>query len=102
MFGDYGWSEVREQAQAARLEGWLASVHRPVVIEIGAGTAIPSVRHFSQRVVRQRGGRLIRINPREAAVPTLRDVGLPMGAVDGLTAIAEVLGDDWKPAAVAD
>ena len=95
MFGDYGWSETRDQAQSARMESWLASVSRPVVIEIGAGTAIPSVRHFSQRVIHGFGGRLIRINPREPAVPTSHDVGLAMGAIEALEAIAGVLGDDW-------
>jgi len=34
-------------------------VRRPVVIEIGAGLNIPTVRHFSQRVVRQYGGSII-------------------------------------------
>jgi hypothetical protein len=84
------------QAQAARLERWLSSVRRPVVIEIGAGTAIPSVRYFSQRVVQQFGGRLIRINPREPDVRNSHDVGLTMGAIGGLNAIAGVLGADWQ------
>ncbi|CAN7313537.1 NAD-dependent deacetylase [Variovorax sp. LjRoot84] len=95
MFGDYEWIEAREQAQAERLERWLSSVSRPVVIEIGAGTAIPSVRYFSQRVVQQFGGRLIRINPREPEVRSSHDVGLAIGAVEGLNAIADVLGADW-------
>lgn len=91
MFGDWGWIEAREQAQAARLERWLSSVSRPVVIEIGAGTAIPSVRYFSQRVVQQFGGRLVRINPREPEVRGSHDVGLALGAVEGLNAIAELV-----------
>ena len=91
MFGDGGWSERREQVQAARLEAWLAKVKRPVVIELGAGTAIPSVRHFSGRVLTQCGGRLVRINPREAAVPNTRDVGLAMGSAQALGAIGAIL-----------
>jgi NAD-dependent SIR2 family protein deacetylase len=87
MFGDWGWIDHRSERQAARLERWLDKARRPVVIELGAGTAIPSVRHFSQEVVR-RGGRLVRINPREPQVPTDRDVGLAAGALDGLRAIA--------------
>jgi hypothetical protein len=59
-----------------------------VVIELGAGTAIPSVRLFSQRVVHQFDGRLIRINPREPEVPTSDDVGLATSALAGLQAIA--------------
>ncbi len=87
MFGDWGWIERRSARQAERLERWLDQVERPVVIELGAGTAIPSVRHFSQEVIR-RGGRLVRINPREPDVPTRNDVGLATGALDGLSAIA--------------
>jgi hypothetical protein len=37
-----------------------------VVVEIGAGTAIPSVRRFGERLVRERQCHLIRINVREA------------------------------------
>lgn len=87
MFGDGGWIEKRSARQAARLERWLGQVGRPLVIELGAGTAVPSVRHFSQAVLR-RGGRLVRINPREPQVPTKDDVGLAAGALDGLSAIA--------------
>ncbi|HEX8602224.1 MAG TPA: Sir2 family NAD-dependent protein deacetylase [Pseudoduganella sp.] len=87
MFGDWGWIEKRSARQAARLERWLDKVERPLVIELGAGTAIPSVRHFGQQVVR-RGGRLVRINPREPAVAAKNDVGLAAGALDGLSAIA--------------
>lgn len=96
MFSDWGWIEDRTAAQASRQEGWLSAVKQPVVIELGAGTAIPSVRHFSQRVIHEFGGRLIRINPRESAVPTRLDVGLPVVAVAGLDAIAQVLGLDWQ------
>ncbi|SFU77870.1 SIR2 family NAD-dependent protein deacylase [Pseudoduganella namucuonensis] len=88
MFGDWDWLERRSEAQAARQQAWLAGVRRPVVVELGAGTAIPSVRHFSHGIVQRHGGRLIRINPREPEVPGPRDVGLAMGALEGLSAIA--------------
>ena len=96
MFSDWGWIEDRTAAQASRQEAWLSAVKRPVVIELGAGTAIPSVRHFSQRVLHEFGGRLIRINPRESEVPSRLDVGLPAGAATGLDAIAQLLGPDWQ------
>lgn len=92
MFSDDGWVEHRSAGQRRRQQAWLASVTRPVVVELGAGTAVPSVRHFSQRVLHQFGGRLVRINPREFEVPTRLDVGLPMGAAAGLAAIEQVLG----------
>jgi hypothetical protein len=90
MFGDWGWVERRSELQAARLEAWLEKVRRPLVIELGAGTAIPSVRHFGQGVV-QRGGRMVRINPREFAVANAADVGLGAGALDGLLAISAAI-----------
>lgn len=92
MFYDSGWLEERTEEQAARLEKWLASVRRPVVVELGAGTAIPSVRHFSQRILREFGGRLVRINPRECEVPTPLDVGIAAGAVHALSEIDRVMG----------
>lgn len=96
MFGDWGWIDRRSAAQGHRQDAWLSAVTRPIVIELGAGTTIPSVRHFSQRVIHQFGGRLVRINPNECDVPTRMDVGLRMGAADGLVSIAKVLGDEWS------
>ena len=93
MFNDWDWIAHRTELQDCAQQAWLSSVNRPVVIEIGAGTAIPSVRHFSERVVHAHGGRLIRINPNECGVPTERDVGLPLGALDALERIARALGD---------
>ena len=91
MFSDYEWLAHRQAEQARRMEEWLAGVSRPVVVEIGAGTAIPSVRHFSQRVIQEFGGRLVRINPREPLVPTRLDVGFSAGAMEVLAAIDEPL-----------
>jgi NAD-dependent SIR2 family protein deacetylase len=91
MFGDASWIGVRQHAQQLQLDAWLAAARRPVVVELGAGTAIPSVRHFSQRVVRAYDAAMIRINPREARVHGPRDVSLPIGAAAGMRAIAEAL-----------
>ncbi len=91
MFDDWDWIDSRTAEQGQRQQAWLSAVTRPVIIELGAGTAIPSVRHFSQRVIRQYGGRLVRINPNECEVPTRLDVGLPVGAAAGLTAISKLL-----------
>jgi NAD-dependent SIR2 family protein deacetylase len=92
MFGDPAWLEGRADRQQEQLAAWLARVQRPVVVELGAGTGIPTVRHFSQRVVRAHGGRLVRINVRESEVPTPLDVGLPVGALEGLRRIAQRMG----------
>ena len=96
MFGDWQWQAKRTEQQAKQQNAWLNKVTRPVVIELGAGKAIPTVRHFSERIITEHSGRLIRINPREWQVPTPRDIGLQAGALAGLQAISEKLGGDWR------
>ncbi|MCW5581723.1 MAG: hypothetical protein KIS72_10310 [Luteimonas sp.] len=95
MFGDWGWIESRTSAQHARFDAWRRQVDRLVVIELGAGTAIPSVRLFGQC----QGAPLIRINPREPAVASARDVSLAVGASDAMRGIARALGLDGEDAA---
>ena len=60
-----------------------------VVVECGAGTAIPTVRHFSESLAR-RGSTLIRINVREPEVPD-GQIGIAMGALEALRAIAAAI-----------
>ena len=91
MFNDWDWAQARTAAQNVRQQRWLQGVRRPVVIELGAGSAIPSVRHFCHRILQDHGGRLIRINPREWEVPTRSDVGLPLGAAQGLALVEQAL-----------
>lgn len=91
MFGDWGWVNLRTKRQAARQQEWLATVKRPVVIELGAGIHIPSVRHFSKKIVEQFNGNLIRINPRDSDVDRRENVGFACGALEGLEAIAQLL-----------
>lgn len=86
MFGDSHWVPDRTREQLARYRAWLGGLRgaRLVVVECGAGTAVPSVRHECQR-----GGTLIRINPREPqAMPDA--ISLPLGALDALTRIDAV------------
>jgi len=92
MFGDWGWVSDRHDAQSQRLQHWLAQVERCVVIEIGAGTAVPSVRHFSQLMVAAHGGRIVRINLREPDVAPAFGVGLACGALEALQALDSRLG----------
>ena len=91
MFGDGGWLDERESRQSQALDNWLRNCRRPVVIEMGAGTAIASVRAFSHQVIIHANGRLVRINPRESDVPTTNDVGLATGALTGLRLIQRCL-----------
>jgi len=88
MFGDWGWDQARTEIQMQRLGSWIRSLDnaRLVVIECGAGQAIPTVRVMCQNIARQRGGTLVRINPREPDVPA-GHVSLPMGALGALRAL---------------
>ena len=89
MFGDGNWQEARAGAQEARLASWLARVKRLVIIEIGAGKAIPTVRHFGEF----QDGFFIRINLRDPNLPKgRRGVSLPMAGLEALSGIAAALG----------
>jgi NAD-dependent SIR2 family protein deacetylase len=89
MFGDWHWLDRRSEKQSDRLSEWLdnTDTSRLVVIETGAGTAIPSVRRFSTRMARDTGT-LIRINPRESMGG---DLSFSCGAKRALEAIKGVL-----------
>ena len=91
MFGDGGWLCSRYRRQEERLQTWLGDAKRPVVVELGAGTHIPSVRYFSESVIQRPNSSLVRINPREPMVPSGRHVALPMGASAALHAIDSAL-----------
>jgi NAD-dependent SIR2 family protein deacetylase len=91
MFDDDGWIGDARELQAMRCQGWLEQVRRPLVIELGAGLNIPTVRHFAHRVVRRHGGSLLRINPREAHTGGLAGIGIAGTALATLAAIDAVL-----------
>lgn len=83
MFGDWEWADGRTRSQSARFASWRRNAGKPVVIEIGAGSSIPTVRHFS----RSQECPIIRINPTEWQVPGRGDIGMPVGALAGITGI---------------
>ena len=49
MFNDWDWNDYAVRRRRMRFEAWLLSVERMVLIELGAGTAIPTVRNTSER-----------------------------------------------------
>ncbi len=87
MFGDFSWLSDRNEEQQQRFAQWLQQMQkksaRLAIVEIGAGTAIPTVRHTSERLAEQFGATLIRINLRESTVPP-GHFGLATGALQGL------------------
>lgn len=71
MFGDPQWNPDRTLEQRERMNQWLLSLNKPkvTIIEIGAGTGIPTIRNFSENMTDLFKGTLIRINVRESATP---------------------------------
>jgi len=92
MFNDWGWLSERTAAQERRFADWIGDLGdaRLAVVEIGAGTAVPTVRMTSEQLARRPGATLIRINVREPQVPG-DHIGIPMGAVEALREIDDRL-----------
>lgn len=94
MFGDAEWEERRSWEQEKRLFTWIDTLKQTtpkaklVVIECGAGTAIPTVRRLSESIASQLTGTLIRLNKRDFHGPeyfrNLQFFGLDVGAKQGL------------------
>ena len=88
MFGDGGWDSARTDAQERRMRAWLRDLDsaRVVIIEMGAGLAVRTVRMLSEDLASETGGTLIRINPRELDIPA-GQIAIPSGALAALRAI---------------
>ncbi|HVU50401.1 MAG TPA: Sir2 family NAD-dependent protein deacetylase [Polyangia bacterium] len=91
MFGDGSWIGDRTDEQQARLHAWLAELAaaraRLVVLELGAGTGVPTVRLASEAIARRPGATLVRVNPRESHAPP-GAISLATGALAALEALA--------------
>jgi len=88
MFGDFSWEYARTNAQRDRLTAWMDKLENEgaklAIVEMGAGTAVPTVRNISEQIAKRFDVPLIRINPRESFGAEL---ALPMGAVEALRQI---------------
>ena len=90
MFGDYGWVSRRSARILDALAEWRRGFggDRLVVLEVGAGTGVPTVRRQAE-LASAAGGTLIRINPREPEVRHGRGVSLAMTAAAALSELDE-------------
>lgn len=88
MFNDWHWLPHRTSEQEHRFEDWLGDTRgaRLAIIEIGAGSAVPTVRMTSERIAARADSTLIRINPREPQAPH-GHISIPWNALDALRAI---------------
>ena len=80
MFDDWTWLPARAELQQYRLSRWLKQMKAPVVIELGAGTAIPSVRRKGESLRVP----LIRINPAAPQGAGSHSVCFQSGALETL------------------
>ncbi len=92
MFGDWGWLPARSHAQDRRFEAFVDALgdRRLVVVELGAGTAVPTIRHASERLGALPGATVVRVNPREAQIGAPH-LSMAAGALEGLAAIERAL-----------
>ncbi len=100
MFGDWSWISDRTDAQSQRFQEFCSSLYeqkssRLVVVEIGAGEYVPTVRFQSESLnSRHRNSTLIRINPRDWQVPSGGQntaISLPMAGLEALDFIDKEL-----------
>jgi NAD-dependent SIR2 family protein deacetylase len=93
MFGDADHDGRLGEAQLARFRRFLDHVGDAAVtiVELGAGTALPTIRRIGESLAASPTGRLVRINPREAHGPP-GTIGLEAGARDALEAVAAQRG----------
>jgi NAD-dependent SIR2 family protein deacetylase len=92
MFGDFSWISERTARQQRAFSSFLDQHQQtPVtVIEMGAGTAIPTIRLMGERLARSHNATVIRINPTEPYIHTPH-LGLATGALAGLEGIERYL-----------
>ncbi|NQS75587.1 MAG: NAD-dependent deacetylase [Peptococcaceae bacterium] len=92
MFGDFSWVSNRSDNQSYSFNHFLYQ-HRGenlAVIEIGAGTGVPTIRRLSEHLGGQRHTTVIRINLRE---PQIRSphISIPCGGLEALRQIDQAL-----------
>ena len=88
MFGDYSWLHQRTSSQEDNFDQFLQENRNGtlVIIEMGAGSAIPTIRNLSERLGQLPISKVIRINPREAHIGAPH-LSFPCGAVAALDGI---------------
>jgi len=85
MFGDFAWVADAMEAQRRRYQQWLASVRgkQLVIIELGAGTALATIRWFGEKLTGERTRTtLVRINPDASVVRVRSPVSLRFSPSD--------------------
>ena len=92
MFGDWSWNGSRTSQQKDNFNTWLKALQKEkkklAIIEIGAGTVIPTIRDLGENIASHtQRNKLIRINPREFNINQRIGWSLPFGGLEGLEKI---------------
>ena len=92
MFGDYSWIGSRSHGQEMRFDLFQEQVRNKniAVVEMGAGSMVPTIRYLSERLGSQSGTTVLRINPREPQIGGSH-LSLSCGALAGLREIDDLL-----------
>lgn len=91
MFGDWNWISNREDIQREFMMSFLNKAYKNLtILEFGAGTAVPTVRIMGERIAKDFGATLIRVNPRDFESPS-GAINLAMGAKEAIEKIYDCL-----------
>ena len=92
MFGDWDWISDRTNMQHEKFLNWRKDLNNKkiAIIECGAGTAVPTVRYNSEKILSRYDSKLIRINIRDPEVPS-GQIGISGGAEETLKKIRTLL-----------
>lgn len=92
MFGDWDWNEKRALKQEARFNKWKKQTNsqKRVVIEVGAGVAIPTVRLQGEQLAKRYANtKLIRINPLDNELREYLGESVSLGGLAGIKAMLD-------------
>jgi len=96
MFNDHGFNAKETSAQEHAFNSFMNKYDKDntkiAIIEIGAGSAIPTIRNIGEHIQEFVGAQLIRINPRESHGPK----GTLSIAKGGVEALESILPDNIK------
>lgn len=87
MFGDPQFNYEREEHQFWPFHHWTESCNNLVVIEVGAGVTIATVRMIASEY----SNSIIRINPTHSDVTRPGDIGISLGGLEGISRLYEEL-----------